>query len=563
MKSKFLFFLIVTICIPKISFAQTFEITPDLKHVWGGETIEYTRSTSACTELTWFLTNGIFQGTPNYTILTTSSPKVKVVWNNISTPGGAINVQCSENYAIRSDINILSLKGLELAEPAGTSSVQFCHTSPITYSIPKVEIPLSGNNNGTAKYASGYEWTIPSGWTGPGGQTGTFKIDNANAYSIQLTPNSCGGGQVIVRAYTNTEGKGTPHYSEFSAPLILDREMPEITTSTSTYKCNVPFTASIPLLLCASTYSWNVPTGWQIQGSGNSVTIIPNSNDGAISVTANLSGQSCSPQASTKQIQLENPIQSINGLDNGACGTTFYVPALEPGFTLSWTHSSNLQRINPGSSSALQVVPTNPSSYAPGWVKATVTNPNGCTFEKIKNIWVGIPGLPSTSFQSFNVYGGGTFTAPSFAGISTGYTWTVSGSLTIVSGGGINDNTITVSINPNQTFGDIFVRARNSCGSSQQPSQIRVNRIQSFNYSAYPNPVINELTIEAEKIDTTSRELQPFEVKIYDESGNEIFNRKMKDAKNKISVNGFKGGFYYLHIISEDGIIRKKIKIEK
>ncbi|MCE7054735.1 T9SS type A sorting domain-containing protein [Algoriphagus sp. AGSA1] len=338
--------------------------------------------------------------------------------------------------------------------------------------------------------------------------------------------------------------------------------MPAITTSTTEFKCGVPFTASIPSLSCAGSYSWSVPAGWQVQGSGRSVTIIPAKDSGNISVTANLSG-SCGSHTATKQIEVENDIQAIIGQDNGACGTTFSVGALPAGSSVSWTYSSNLQRINPGSSSTLQVVPTNPSSYSPGWVKSTVTNPNGCNFEKIRNIWVGIPGLPSTSFQSFNVYGGGTFTAPSFAGVYTGYTWTVSNSLTVVSGGGTNDNTITVSINPNQTFGDIFVRARNGCGSSQQPSQIRVNRIQSFNYSAYPNPVINELTIEAEKIDTTSRELQPFEVKVYDESGNEVFTRKMEDKINKIPVLGFKRGFYYLHIISEEGIIRKKIKIEK
>ncbi|MEP0711293.1 MAG: T9SS type A sorting domain-containing protein, partial [Algoriphagus sp.] len=432
-----------------------------------------------------------------------------------------------------------------------------------TFSIAKVIIPFSNSSSIPIKYASGYEWTIPSGWTGPDGKTGTFLIDNPDANIIQLNPNGCSEGQIRVRAYTNTEGKGEPHYSQYSPYYLVERKMPEISTSTSDFRCKIPFTASISGLTCANSYTWNVPSGWVVSGTGASVTITPSNNDGPISVTAQLSGTSCSSQTSTRQIQITNDIQSIIGQDNGACGTTFSAGSLPPGSSISWTYSSNLQRINSGSSPSLQVVPTNPSSYAPGWVKAYVTNPNGCDFEKTRTIWVGIPGLPSTSFQSFNVYGGGTFSAPSFAGSTTGYTWTVSSSLTVVSGGGVNDNTITVSINPNQTYGDIFVRARNSCGSSQQPSQIRVNRIQSFNYSAYPNPVINELTIEAEKIDTTSRELQPFEVKIYDESGNEIFNRKMKNAKNKISVNGFKGGFYYLHIISEDGIIRKKIKIEK
>ena len=517
-----------------------------------------------CTNYDWTAFLGTFPDFQNAQSISTSSNKVKVKWNLTSLQNGAIDIGCSVGTGSLENIAILSLVNRNIGSilSGGQSSLTlpYCNNSARTFQIPTVIIPHSESPGTSPKIASSYEWTIPPGWTGPMGQTGTFTINNAGGNSIQLTPGGCADGQIRVRAFTDTEGKGTPHFSNYSSPFTITRQMPEITTSTSTYKCNVPFTASIPILSCASTYSWNIPTGWQIQGSGNSVTIIPNSNDGPISVTANLSGQSCSPQTSTKQIQIKNPIQSIIGLDNGVCGTTFSVPALEPGYTLSWTHSSNLQRVSP---SGLTVVPVNPSSYSPGWVKATVTNPNGCSFTRTKEIWVGIPGLPSTSFQSFNVYGGGTFTAPSFAGSSTGYTWTVSSSLTVVSGGGVNDNTITVSINPNQPFGDIFVRARNSCGSSQQPSQIRVNRIQSFNYSAYPNPVKNELTIEAVQVDTTSRKLQPFEVKIYDETGNEIFTRKMEDKIHKIPVNGFKGGFYYLHIISEEGIIRKKIKIEK
>ena len=299
--------------------------------------------------------------------------------------------------------------------------------------------------------------------------------------------------------------------------------------------------------------------GWQVSGSGASVTITPSSSNGTISVTANFSG-SCPSQTVSKAIVITNDIQ-ISGADNGACATTYSAGTLPAGSTITWTYSSNLQRIPGGS--GLMVVPTNPSSYAPGWVKATVTNPNGCNFEKTKDIWVGIPGLPSVSFQSFNVYGGGTFTAPSFAGAVTGYTWTVSSSLTIVSGGGPNDSSITVSIKTGQAFGDIFVTARNSCGGSQQPSQIRVNRIQSFSYSVYPNPADTELTIEAERVDTTSKELQPFDVILFDESGNELFTQRMEDDKTKIPVSKFKNGFYYLHIHSEEGITKKKIRIQR
>lgn len=138
--------------------------------------------------------------------------------------------------------------------------------------------------------------------------------------------------------------------------------MPPITTSTSDFRCKVPFTASISALSCATSYTWNVPVGWQVSGSGASVTITPSNNNGTISVTANFSG-SCPSQMASKAIEITNDIQQISGADNGACATTYSAGTLPTGSTVTWTYSSNLQRIPGGS--GLMVVPTNPSSYAP------------------------------------------------------------------------------------------------------------------------------------------------------------------------------------------------------
>lgn len=258
-------------------------------------------------------------------------------------------------------------------------------------------------------------------------------------------------------------------------------------------------------------------------------------------------------------------VRRITGPDNGGCGATYSVPNLPSGSTISWSFSSNLQRVNPPGNPALTVVPINPNFSAGGWIQATVSVPDGCSYVIRKDIWVGVPGHPSPAYQSFNVHGGGTFNAPSFPGVITGYNWTVSSSLTVVNGGGTSNNTITVSLNSNQMSGDIFVKAMNSCGSSVQQAQIRVNRIQGFNFMVYPNPVAEDLHVEVIGNDSTKliEELIDYQIQLFDENGNKFISKKAKGQKDQISVRNLKNGIYYIHILHKEGLIRKKIVVRK
>lgn len=569
--------------IPIIIFIALFGIigrsqtlTPGIQAVWGGETIEYTRGTIDNCHVTWTVTHGVFPDHGNATSIDQlpNNTKAKVKWNNASWSDGSIKFtryNCNNNTnngsITYSGFRILSIKNLNLAPIQGSASVPYCSNSPVTYSIPKLVIPHSApaNNPTALKYASGYEWTIPNGWTGPNGQTGTFRIDNPNANSITLTPGPCTGGSTLrVRAYTDTEGRGEPHYSNFSPTFSITRTLPEITTSTSTFQCNVPFTAQIAPLSCATGYNWTVPAGWQIQGSGNSVTITPTTAAGNITVTPILSGTGCAPVTKSRVITPTNPI-SISGPNDGACASLYSVPNVPTGATVTWTFSSNLQRVNPAGNLALMVVPVNPQFSGGGWVQANVSVPGGCSYVDRKDIWVGVPSHPDPAYQSFNIYGGGTFSAPSFQGVITGYNWTVSSSLTIVNGGGTSNNTITVSLNSGQTSGDIFVRARNSCGASLQQAQIRVNRAQGFNFMVYPNPVAEDLHVEVignDSLDLKEKTID-YQIQLFDENGNEFVSKKAKGQKDKISVRNLKDGIYYVHILYKEGIIRKKIVIRK
>jgi PKD domain-containing protein len=83
--------------------------------------------------------------------------------------------------------------------PAGSGiSIEYNETNPITFTASS--FTSSGET---------YEWTLPCGWTGPSGQTGTFV---STSRSVQITPTgySGPGEKVKVRAILSCSGTQTP-----------------------------------------------------------------------------------------------------------------------------------------------------------------------------------------------------------------------------------------------------------------------------------------------------------------------------------------------------------------
>ena len=170
----------------------------------------------------------------------------------------------------------------------GTSNVPVCQSSPLTYSTTAMSIP-----NGVNRAADGYEWTIPVGWKFADGtvSNGTPKLFlGTSGRTQQFTPDCRGSGAVIVRAWTNTEGRGTPHYS-LPRSLAITRTPNIAISAPAEIKCGIPFQASLPELACASSYSWTVPSCCTLTGTGRVVTITPaGTAPGTISARANLTG---------------------------------------------------------------------------------------------------------------------------------------------------------------------------------------------------------------------------------------------------------------------------------
>lgn len=81
----------------------------------------------------------------------------------------------------------------------------------------------------------------------------------------------------------------------------------------------------------------------------------------------------------------------------------------------------------------------------------------------------------------------------------------------------------------------------------------------------YPNPAAEMITVELDTANVSSinRGFAQYELKLYTTSGEELFSQPVTSAKTLLDVRSLKNGFYYLHLIHKEGIIRKQIRIER
>lgn len=91
----------------------------------------------------------------------------------------------------------------------------------------------------------------------------------------------------------------------------------------------------------------------------------------------------------------------------------------------------------------------------------------------------------------------------------------------------------------------------NKCYWKVKNSLISVKEIESNNIEVYPNPAVNEITIQS--IDTKLKS-----VVIYDINGRLIKQKTVQKNKDVINVKSFKSGVYTLQFVTEKGILTKK-----
>ncbi len=309
--------------------------------------------------------------------------------------------------------------------------------------------------------ASEYIWELPQGWSfisGEGTARVVLQVGAVPGTISVTTKNGCGmGGSVSREINLNTAPPAAPGPIT-GAPLVC-------TKSTFTY--------SIEPVNTASSYFWEVPTGWRI-ASGQGTTSIEvevgttTGDVGSVSVTAINSCGNSSTTTLAVNASDDTPIAigAITGPSTTFCegteGLTYSIEPVNGAVSYEWAVPTGWT-ITAGRGTTSITVTAGPEA---GDVTVTALNAcgNGSTGRKAVMSQT-VPLTPAISIGPLNPCQGVT-TTYSVSASATGnvdtYIWEVPKGWEIVSG----HNTSTIEVIANGTAGKIKVTAKNSCSES-------------------------------------------------------------------------------------------------
>lgn len=255
----------------------------------------------------------------------TGSSTSRSITVTTGTAGGNISVIAKNNCA-ESNAQILAV----MVNPGTPAVPDF--VSPLTDVCPSETNTFTVNS---VDGASGYIWTLPSGWSG-----------TSTTNTISITSASSGTGSISVQA---TNGCGTSAKKTIEVAIKPPKPIMTVAIEGPSNVCastsGVTFT--IPEVQYATEYVWSVPSGWSITTGQGSRTVIvrSGSGNGSVSVIAkNSCGESV---AATKSITVTSgvPAQPGNitsslGNNQNICpplsGITFSVPAVTGATGYNW-----------------------------------------------------------------------------------------------------------------------------------------------------------------------------------------------------------------------------------
>ncbi|HRK53185.1 MAG TPA: hypothetical protein PK185_04670 [Cyclobacteriaceae bacterium] len=291
---------------------------------------------------------------------------------------------------------------------AGTlPAVPYCNTSAVNVLVNHMYIQ---NTGGIAEpplaEVNNYQWILPTGWKEVGGASGTV-YTNANAIAIEpINPsgNCSAGGNILVRGIAGlTSCAGLLVSQSYQKTIPLNRT-PSFTISasggyTGQQQCGqtTPVTFSVPAQSCASSYTWNFPSGWSGSSTSNSIVLTPSGGAnvaGSITVTTSVNNGLCTLASPQFTISYSNPTLSISsGSPVCTTGSTFTLNNVPPGSSVSWQASpSSLFSSSSGSGASAFLTALSSKSSGAGDITFYVSNP-GCNLNAIVpgSLWVGKP----------------------------------------------------------------------------------------------------------------------------------------------------------------------------
>ncbi|PKP02749.1 MAG: hypothetical protein CVU11_10885, partial [Bacteroidetes bacterium HGW-Bacteroidetes-6] len=334
---------------------------------------------------------------------------------------------------------LLITTGTTPAQPSSiTGSVSTCeYTTGLIYSVTNVT-------------GISYTWSVPVGWTIIAGQGTNSVAVNAGTTggTISVMPsNGCGNGIAQTLAVVTTSVPAQPS-------VILGNASPCENTTGLVYSVTD---------VVGVTYTWTVPTGWNISaGQGtNSITVDAGTTAGSITVIpSNGCGNGVSQTISVVTTAIPAQPSSISGVTNPCENTTGLVYSVinTPGVTYTWSVPLGWS-ITAGQGTSSVTVTAGSSGTI------TVTPSNGCGNGAPQSIMINSGTIPA---QPSSITGAAS-TCENAAGLIYGvtnitgvtYNWSVPVGWTIIAGQGTN----SIAVNAGTSGGNISVVPTNGCGS--------------------------------------------------------------------------------------------------
>jgi hypothetical protein len=261
-----------------------------------------------------------------WTILSGQGTNSITVTAGTAGQNGNISVTAANTCGSSAASNLAVTVGNAAPQNPGnvTGSLTTCPgTSALTYSV------------GNAANATGYTWTVPSGWTITSG-TGTN--------SITVTAGTAGQNGTISVTADNACGSSTASTLAVSVDNGTPATPTSIAGTASFCEATGAQTYSVTTDPTATTYTWSVPTGWSITAGANtnSITVTTGAVGQNGNITVNL-GNTCGTSGITTLAVSNNPNPTVDaGNDTTVCSNHFplTLTATGTGSAYSWSNGS-------------------------------------------------------------------------------------------------------------------------------------------------------------------------------------------------------------------------------
>lgn len=404
-----------------------------------GADIQFTdASTDAPTSWSWDFGDGAIPSTA------TGQGPHAVSYTSSGNKNITLTVSNASGTDSETKLTFVSVQSAPISTSSINGDANVCLGSTETYSIPEV--------NG----ASGYNWTLPVGWS---------IVSGENTHEVILSVGS-GSGSVTVQPI-NACGDGS-----LISKTVAVQDVP-ITSSSITGEVSVCENVtgesySIASVAEANGYTWSMPSGTTYSGTGNAILVDFGTTSGQLSVTPyNSCGDGNEVSIDVTVNSAANNAGIITGL-NSVCdnevGVTYSINDVDHAESYDWTVPSGATVMSGVGTSTIIVDFGNSS----GNIGVTPINTcgNGMSSSLPVTITNGANDAGVITGESTICVGEEkTYSIDAVMGASS-YQWSLPTGWTITSG--LNTREITVTVGTNN--GTISVKPVSSCGDGAMSS---------------------------------------------------------------------------------------------